>query len=253
MAFGSIIAVGGGKVDGTAREFMEYGLDLTQPEIQPSTLIIPTAKTRQDTYDKAVRSAQVLFTDELGLPCDTLHDFNEMPSKSELEDKLQAADFVYVTGGDSNRMMRLWREYGVDEMIKNRLAQGLVYAGTSAGAIAPFAWGHSDYQSNIVAKGEEWDFVPVDGLGVINAAVVPHADRYKEEQLRLDAFKNMFEAIATEKGTNYGFGLENQTALTIVDGTISGRTSREDGMIHVIHDGQVTQLGSDTIQVTDLS
>jgi dipeptidase E len=42
----------------------------------------------------------------------------EKESKKEIENKILSSDIIYVGGGDTLKMMTLWRRYGVDKILK---------------------------------------------------------------------------------------------------------------------------------------
>lgn len=98
-----------------------------------------------------------------------------MPKRDELEDVFEWANIVYIPGGDTLQMMETWKEYGIDRLLARRAFEDMVISGISAGAVAPFVWGHSDSSSYRISNPDEpWDYIPVAGLGIINAAITPH-------------------------------------------------------------------------------
>lgn len=214
----SILSIGGGKPNGKAAPLLRRALELTSVEKSPRVLSIATAKTTRESHEAAIANTRELFQDQLGLPFESLHDFNTMGATEEIEEKLEAADLVYIAGGDTLRMMDVWREYGIQRIIARRAFEGLVISGISAGAIAPFTWGHSDSESYRVGEGSAWDFIKVDGLGLINAAVTPHYNTQPQGNPRSDSFAEMFKG---DTGPTYGVGIDNLAAIEVSGGSIS--------------------------------
>lgn len=66
------------------------------------------------------------------------------PHTADIESYLLAQDVIYVGGGNTKSMLALWREWGVDVMLRKALASGIVLAGISAGAICWFQQGLTD-------------------------------------------------------------------------------------------------------------
>jgi dipeptidase E len=216
----SVVAISSGFLDGTAAEFLEHAVDLAGKEHDTNVLLIPTAKTTQETYDKSISSCTDLYERQFGLPTRVLHEFNQFPDLSESQEKLGWADIVYIAGGDTDRMMHIWSNAEFDQLLKNRALGGLVLSGVSAGAIAPFTWGHSDSLSYRVADDEDWEYIPVAGLDLVRGAITPHYNTLVRDIPRSDMFFKMFEAERTARKTAYGFGIDNLAAIEIREGLL---------------------------------
>ncbi len=93
---------------------------------------------------------------------------------SEIERTVLAADLIHVGGGNTLRMMKLWRKLGVDRYIEKAARQGTVLAGLSAGANCWYQWGHLDSRS--FAEASEWSYIRVRGLGLCSGGFCPHLD-----------------------------------------------------------------------------
>jgi putative intracellular protease/amidase len=76
-----------------------------------------------------------------------------------------SADIIYVGGGNTLQMMRVWRRFGVDKLIKSAYESGTVLSGISAGSICWFDSGHSDSMS--FYNPRKWKYTNVRGLGLI--------------------------------------------------------------------------------------
>lgn len=214
----SIVAIGGGKPDGKAAPLLKRGLEIVGKEHAPNVLIIPTAKRTQEAHDATQRNTQELYQRRLKVPMQILHSFDNFPKKSEIEEKIEWADIVYISGGDTAHMMEIWKIYGIDTLIAKRALEGMVLSGISAGAIAPFAWGHSDSLSYRVAEGEPWEYVKTPALGIVQAAVTPHYNTTPQGESRAKAFHAMFQ---DNRDTQYGLGVGNLSGVEIIGNTMT--------------------------------
>ena len=66
-----------------------------------------------------------------------------LPSLKEIQNTLEAAHVVMVSGGNTLYAMNRWRELGMDDILR-RISESTVLCGGSAGAIVWFEHGHSD-------------------------------------------------------------------------------------------------------------
>jgi len=210
----SMVSLSNGMPDGQAGKLFKIGLEMARPE-KPRVLVIPTARTKKETYDKSVGSARNFYQQQLGLPFSVLHGFDNFPGADHAEDKLRSADVVHIPGGDTEHMMSVWKSNAFDALLKTEALGGLVIMGASAGAIAPYAWGHSDSLSYRVAEDEDWDYIPVDGLKLFNIAIGPHNNTERNGVRRSKRFENMFADRANGAGTPIGLGLDNSAGVVV--------------------------------------
>lgn len=75
-------------------------------------------------------------------------------------------DAIYVGGGQTERMLRTWRETGIDRVLSDAAKRGIVMSGVSAGAVCWFDYAFWD--------GAGTGFRPLEGLGVIAGSCCPH-------------------------------------------------------------------------------
>jgi dipeptidase E len=122
-----------------------------------------------------------------------------------------SADVIYVGGGNTLHMMRVWRRLGVIKLLKTAYEKGTVLAGISAGAICWFESGHSDSMS--FYNPQEWKYIKVRGLGLIKGIHCPH---YDSTTLRVPRRKHFREMIRETGGI--GIAIENNCAIVFIDG-----------------------------------
>jgi len=171
----TIIAIGGDEIgelqkDGTvkpvATESVHQEIIARTGKVNPRALYIPTAKDDSESYIAAFQR----YYKKLGCgEVDVLRLIREKPTKKEIESKILTADIIYVNGGNTFRMMEIWKEHGIDNLLRKAYKKGAVMAGHSAGAICWFDYGDSDS----FGKNKAYR---VTALGIKNAVLCPHYD-----------------------------------------------------------------------------
>ena len=134
-----IIAMGGGgfsmEPDNLALD--RYVLEQTERP-RPRVCFLPTASGDADGYCLNFFAAFA----RLECQASTLSLFR--PHTADLKSFLLAQDVIYVGGGNTKSMLALWREWGVDVILREAWDCGIVLAGISAGAICWFEQGVTD-------------------------------------------------------------------------------------------------------------
>ncbi|MDB5183040.1 MAG: peptidase [Candidatus Saccharibacteria bacterium] len=201
-----IIAIGGGEIGrpGFPVETMNIDEQIIKlsGKKNPRLLFIPTASHDAESYVDAVREH---FGGRLGCTVKTLMLYSN-PLIMEIKNAIDAADVIYVGGGNTLKMMTKWRKMGVDKLLLGAAERGAVLSGLSAGAICWFKGGLSDSRS-FTASGKNWDYITVKGLKLYNIILCPH---FSSEPKRIEGLKHSL------KGTkNIAVALDNSVALEI--------------------------------------
>lgn len=171
---------------------------------KPKFLFIPTASEDNVEYCAAIER---LYGDRLGCKMDKLFLFRKRPIKKEIKEKIINSDIIYVGGGNTLRMMKLWRKLKVDKYIDQARRRGTVLCGLSAGAICWFRQGNSD--SRKFQDENDKTLIKVNGLNYVDAIACPHYDVEKHRQPSLK--------VMMEKTGGVAIALENSSAILIVD------------------------------------
>jgi len=202
---GRIIAIGGGEIrHGDTFEIDKIIVESTNLE-KPKLLFIPTASDDAQGY---IDSMKVAFGDKLGCVVSALKLIESPLSDKEIRDRILSSDIIYVGGGNTKKMMEIWKQYYVDVYLKEAFDLGVVLSGLSAGSICWFDSGHSD--SDTLDSGEIQPYTLVSGMGLIPMLHCPH---YNEEGRAED-----FSLRVQDTGT-IGLALDNYTAIDILDDT----------------------------------
>ena len=138
---GKIIAIGGGEMKLGETTGIDREIIRLTGKIRPLLLFIPTASNDAVTYYDSVK---LHFGQELGCRTDVLYLIKDKPQLKEIEKKILGADAIYVGGGNTEKMMRVWRRTGTAQALIKAYEKGIALSGLSAGAICWFRWGNSD-------------------------------------------------------------------------------------------------------------
>jgi len=202
-----IIAIGGGEI---GRPGFPVETTLIDREIirqthkkHPKLLFIPTASSESESYANVVTKH---FGNRLGCRVSVLWLLKKRLTHKEITNKVMSSDIIYVGGGNTLKMMNIWRRLGVDKCLKNAYEKGIVLSGLSAGSICWFRYGNSD--SRLFTSGSK-KLIRVTGLGLINAFHCPHYDVEVRRQADLKRMMRKTPLMA--------IALENCTALEVID------------------------------------
>jgi dipeptidase E len=205
-----IVAIGGGLIRTRGTAAIDREIIRLSHRKHPKLLFIPTASSDSERYWRHVRE---YFGDYLKCRTDVLYLMKERPSKEDIRRKIKWADIVYVGGGNTLQMMKIWRRDGVDTLLKDAYERGTVLSGISAGAICWFDSGHSDSMS--FYNPGRWKYINVAGLGLLPGTFCPHYNSMTRGVPRRREFRKMMSKIG---GT--GIAVENNCAVVFVDGAL---------------------------------
>ncbi|MCI1590029.1 MULTISPECIES: peptidase E [Heyndrickxia] len=192
-----IIALGGG---GFSMEPENPLLDryILQQSNQsaPRICFLPTASGDSDNY---IQRFYQFFDKQL---CHPSHLSLFKPPTRDLESFILEKDIIYVGGGNTKNLLALWREWGLDLILRKAWEQGTILAGISAGSICWFEEGLTD------SFGTSLE--PIQCLGFIKGSCCPH---YDGEIERKPAYQKM---IYSGK-INSGVAIDDGVAIHYVD------------------------------------
>jgi dipeptidase E len=179
-----IIALGGG---GFSMEPENPLLDhyiLSQCEkAKPRICFLPTASGDSDNY---ISRFYHFFENQ---SCNASHLSLFNPSTRDLESFLLEKDIIYVGGGNTKNMLVLWKDWGLDNILRKAWEQGILLAGISAGSICWFEEGVTD------SYGDGLE--PLECLGFLKGSNCPH---YDGESNRRPSYRNLIESNKIKQG-----------------------------------------------------
>ena len=204
-----IVTIGGGEIGrpGYPAETTKIDKELIRltGKKSPTVLFIPTASSDSEGYYETVKKH---FGKRLGCKTDVLWLLKEKLSRKSIDEKIMLADIVYVGGGNTQKMLRVWKQNGVDKILKKAWEQGIVLSGISAGSICWFRGGTSDSRRFNNPKA---DLIKVTGLGFIPALHSPHYDVEKD---RRPGLKKVMQ-----KTSGVAIAIDNCCAIEFIDDT----------------------------------
>jgi dipeptidase E len=204
-----IVSIGGGRIM-LPKNKVPQTLSIDEEIIRltgrksPRLLFIPTASLDDEAYCERISGH---FGERLGCTVEYLLLYRDRPTQTQIKQKILGADIIYVGGGNTLRMMNLWRQLGIDKLMNRARLKGAVLSGLSAGSICWFRQGNSD--SRKFANDSNKTFIKVSGLDYADALICPHYDVEKHRQPALKAMMKETKGIA--------IALENCTAIEIID------------------------------------
>jgi dipeptidase E len=192
-----IIALGGGgflmEPDNLAldRYILEQARGAT-----PNVCFVPTASGDSESYiSRYYESFETL-------DCHPSHLSLFHSPKQDLETYILQQDVIYVGGGNTRNLLAIWRDWGLDQILRRALDQGIVLTGVSAGSICWFQQGVTD---SMKPQGST-RLASIDCLGFLPHSNCPH---YDGEANRRPEYHRLQEAgeIANGWAADDGVGL----------------------------------------------
>ena len=170
----NIIAIGGGSFGANPGQGIieKYILKQTNKK-SPKICFIPTATGDNEAYKVNFYST---FTN---LDCRPSHldFFKRTPN---LKDLILNQDAIFVGGGNTKSMLAVWKEWGLDKLLKKAYNNGVIMSGVSAGAICWFQNGITDSWASSLKV--------MPCLNFMKGTCCPH---YDEEPERRPAVKKL--------------------------------------------------------------
>jgi dipeptidase E len=200
-----VIAIGGGGFSRGPRNraLVEYILSVTRKS-KPRVCFLPTASG--DAALNIDRFYRVCET--LGARASHLSLFQSFPRPASKA--LAGQDVIYVGGGNTRNMLVLWKEWGIDTILRHALARGTILAGSSAGAICWFEQGLTDSNPG--------GYTPLNALGWLKGSCCPHFDGESSRQ-------PIFRSLIKRGKLKAGFAIDDGVALHFVNGTLTNVVS----------------------------
>ena len=195
-----IIAIGGG---GFSSEPYNPALDsylLRQTHADnPKVCFIPTAS------GDALQYIAHFYRAYRKLTCEPSHlsFFDRTP---DLRSVVLEQDLIYVGGGNTKSMLAVWKDWGLDMILRQAWESGIVLAGISAGAICWFEDGLTD------SFKDELKVIPC--LGFLKGSCCPHFDG--EAERRPSFFKLLQEGRILP-----GYAIDDGAAIHFVGDEIT--------------------------------
>ena len=192
----NIVSIGGGGFGRSIGDLKieKYIISLSNKK-SPKICFIPTASGDSDLYKLNFYRA---FSK---LNCITSHlDF--FSRTENFKEIILEQDIIFVGGGNTKSMLAIWRDWGLDKVLRAAYESGIIMSGVSAGAICWFDKGITDSFANKLEI--------LDCLGFIKGVACPHFDEEEERE--------PFVSKIIKNGTiNSCICIEGNSALHVVN------------------------------------
>lgn len=184
---GKIVAIGGGENGhhNTKYETAPFDKEIIKltGKQNPNFLFIGLANNYPDYYFEVMDG---IYNGIYGCKTEYLR-YEEIKNNEISSNKIKKADIIYVGGGNTYKLMRLFKLYGIDEMLIEAYNEEKVLCGVSAGAICWCDYGNSD--SREISSNSN-QIIKVTGLGLIHILFAPHIVK---EPNRIESVKKMMK------------------------------------------------------------
>lgn len=201
---GKIVAIGGGECGrpGTVYETQAIDTEIISLTCKksPNFLLIALGNNDPDLY---FRTLGKIYKD-FGCNVDELKK-TDLDRYDVIEKKIQWADIIYVGGGNSLRLMNIFRKYHITELLEEAYRRNKVLCGLSAGAICWCDYGNSNSRKETSNK-----IIRVRALGFLHVLLCPHYDVDINRKISLkEMMKRTYKIPA--------LALDNCAAIEVLD------------------------------------
>lgn len=199
-----IIAIGGGTLKDTT-PIDKYIVSLSSKD-KPRVLFIPIASGDNGDYIERFKEKY----SQLNTEVDVLY-LQNTTNDNYIRSKIFGCDIIYIGGGNTAKMMRIFKRTNVNHYLVDAYNRGIILTGLSAGAMAYFKCGYSDSNKMI---NPEANMTKVNCLDIIHYCFCPHYQ--EEDRVGFDDFvkEKGFDAIALDD--NLAIVFKNETIEKVV-------------------------------------
>jgi len=133
-------------------------------------------------------------------------------STSEIENRMQNIDVIFVVGGDTDYLMSVYKKSGFDQLLP-KLLETKVYVGSSAGSMV--VGKRISEKAYRLIYGEDSVYDIDEYLSLVDFSVMPHLDSPDFPNRR----ESLIEAVGSFTGKVYG--LRDDSAVVVNGDQIS--------------------------------
>lgn len=211
---GKLFIIGGGN---RSDQLMQHVVDLAQFKKTDYIVVLPMSSKEPD-------SAYIYFRDQFQKlvpnPIVMLNFDKTTVQNPKLNDSLQKAKLIFISGGDQTRFMNVVANTPVFNSIHKAFQNGSIIAGTSAGAAVmseKMITGNQKLEKEYSGTFDNIRFDNLEttpGLGLVTTAIID------QHFLRRSRYNRLISAMV-EFPHLTGIGIDESTAIIVDDNTIS--------------------------------
>ncbi|MFT4023308.1 MAG: peptidase E [Flavihumibacter sp.] len=217
----TIFAFGGG----FNKVFLRYIAQLTG-KTNPKICFVPTAT---GDNPNTILNWYALCEDEALRPYVLRTYISSYTTTVSFEETLLGMDAIIVGGGNTLNMMGIWKNQGIDTVLKKAYEKGIVLAGGSAGSLCWFKEGSTDSRPGKLTIVQCLGFLPFS-----------HSPHYHGEPSRRPMY---FDAIL-KKEMMPGYACDDMAGLVFVNGkpvrSVAQNENSHNYFVHVA-DGKIRE------------
>jgi dipeptidase E len=221
-----IIALGGGGFSMEPENTLLDSYILKQSgKDNPKICFIPTASGDSEDY---IQRFYQFFNNQ---NCSPSHLSLFRPPTRDLESFILEKDIIYVGGGNTKNLLALWKDWGLDTILRKAWDQGILLVGISAGSICWFEEGVTD------SYGEGLE--PLNCLGFLKGSNCPH---YDGEADRRPAYHNLIGDKKIQAGIAADDGVAIHYIEQEINKIVSSRPTSKAYRVSYVHEVIETEL-----------
>ena len=199
-----IVAMGGGgwgmEPDNPLLDFYVYNLSDKE---EPKVCFVPTASGDSEEYTER------FYRHFAPKPAILSHLSLFDPPTSDLKSLILDQDIIYVGGGNTKNLIVLWKEWQLDQILRQAWEKGIILCGVSAGSICWFEEGVTD------SIPEEKTVLKC--LGFLPNSNCPHYN--------WEAYKDGYHRLLSEELVSNGYAADDGVALHFVSDNLANIVS----------------------------
>jgi peptidase E len=201
-----IVTLGGGGFSGDRNNLLDDFILSLANSRRPQICFLPTASADNIEY---VKRFYYYFPEYRAIPTHLL--INETSSVKEIARVLLGQEIIYVGGGNTIYLLKVWKKFGVDKILMEAYQRGIVLAGMSAGMNCWF----EEFATDSMIEGSIVPFKK--GLGFIKGSACPH---YNNE-----SYRRAYNYYIQEGFLKEGTGADEGVGLYYLNGKLTKAVS----------------------------
>ena len=206
----TIVAIGGGSFRTYPGNALDTWLLARTGKAKPKVAFLPTASGDQEGAIEAFTRSFL----ERGATPTVVRLF--VRDVIDLESLLLAQDLILVSGGNTANQQAVWKLHGVDRILREAYARGIVLAGWSAGGLC---W----FESGVTDSFHVTELVALGGLmGILEGSFCPHMNSEENRRPR-------YHAWIADGTLPAGYAADDGVGLLFEDGRFKEALSFLDG------------------------
>jgi dipeptidase E len=172
----------------------QYILGLANKE-KPKVCFVPTASGDDEDYINR------FYASFAKLPCTPSHLSLFKPPTADLRSFVLEQDIIYVGGGNTKNLIALWKEWGLNQILRDAWESGIILCGLSAGSICWFEEGLTDSIPN--------QLTVLKCIGLLKGSNCPHYDGEIER-------RPAYHRLLSEELISEGYAADDGVALHFI-------------------------------------